>query len=174
MLNTKKKTVNKGTTTNAAAPAKKTKGSKYDKQIAEKREQIEVLKGEVKDLLAKKLNETSGDWEVGSTVYYPAPPQKNIIACKLEIEENSKGEIVYFVRPICYDKNGNETLSKRHYSLGTDLTECEELYKEPPKKAKKSAPAKTSKKAAKEEEPPVKKSTKKATLGGKKILGKKK
>lgn len=173
MLNVKKKTAgteNAKTTTSAAT--NKGKGSKYDKQIAEKKEQIEVLKGEVKDLLAKKLNETSGDWEVGSTVYYPAPPQKNIIACKLEIEENSKGEIVYFVRPICVDKQGNETLSKRHYSLGTDLTECEDLYREPPKKAKKSTPAKSAKKS-KDTEP--EKPVKKATLGGKKkVLGKKK
>lgn len=180
MLNTKKKT------TKAAPVAPKTektaakKGNKYDVQIAQCREVIEENKAKIKELLAAKLNEQSGEWEIGSTVYYPAPPQKNIIPCVLEIEEDSNGEIVYFARPICIDKKtGNQTLSKRHYSLGTDLSACKDLYREPPKPKKdkknsdkgveKSTSKKTSKKtAAPAEEKPVKK----PTLGGKK-LGKK-
>lgn len=157
------------------------KSGNIDKQIAEKREQITALQAEIKDLLAKKLNATSGDWQIGSTVYYPAPPQKEVIACKLEIEEDSHGEIVYFVRPICVNKKtGEETLSKRHYSLGTDLSECDELYAEPPKKPKKETAKKTSSKKSapvedEEEEAPVKKPTPKKTLGKKKpTLGKKK
>ena len=184
MLNTKKKT------TKAAPAAPKTekttaktpkKGNKYDVQIAQCREVIEENKAKIKELLAAKLNEQSGEWEIGSTVYYPAPPQKNIIPCVLEIEEDSNGEIVYFARPICIDKKtGTQTLSKRHYSLGTDLSACEDLYREPPKPKKekktsdkgveKSTSKKTSKKpAAPAEEKPVKK----PTLGGKKKLGKK-
>lgn len=181
MLNTKKKT------TKAAPAAPKTekttakKGNKYDVQIAQCREVIEENKSKIKELLAAKLNEQSGEWEIGSTVYYPAPPQKNIIPCVLEIEEDSSGEIVYFARPICVDKKtGTQTLSKRHYSLGTDLSACKDLYREPPKPKKdkknsdkgveKSTSKKTSKKtAAPAEEKPVKK----PTLGGKKKLGKK-
>ena len=181
MLNTKKKT------TKAAPAAPKTekttakKGNKYDVQIAQCREVIEENKSKIKELLAAKLNEQSGEWEIGSTVYYPAPPQKNIIPCVLEIEEDSNGEIVYFARPICVDKKtGTQTLSKRHYSLGTDLSACKDLYREPPKPKKdeknsdkgveKSTSKKTSKKtAAPAEEKPVKK----PTLGGKKKLGKK-
>lgn len=181
MLNTKKKT------TKAAPAAPKTekttakKGNKYDVQIAQCREVIKENKSKIKELLAAKLNEQSGEWEIGSTVYYPAPPQKNIIPCVLEIEEDSNGEIVYFARPICVDKKtGTQTLSKRHYSLGTDLSACKDLYREPPKPKKdkknsdkgveKSTSKKTSKKtAAPAEEKPVKK----PTLGGKKKLGKK-
>lgn len=181
MLNTKKKT------TKAAPAAPKTekttakKGNKYDVQIAQCREVIEENKSKIKELLAAKLNEQSGEWEIGSTVYYPAPPQKNIIPCVLEIEEDSNGEIVYFARPICVDKKtGTQTLSKRHYSLGTDLSACKDLYREPPKPKKdkknsdkgveKSTSKKTSKKtAAPAEEKPVKK----PTLGGKKKQGKK-
>lgn len=177
MLNTKKKT------TKAAPAAPKTekttakKGNKYDVQIAQCREVIEENKSKIKELLAAKLNEQSGEWEIGSTVYYPAPPQKNIIPCVLEIEEDSNGEIVYFARPICVDKKtGTKTLSKRHYSLGTDLSACKDLYREPPKpkKDKKNSDngveKSTSKKtAAPAEEKPVKK----PTLGGKKKLGKK-
>ena len=181
MLNTKKKT------TKAAPVAPKTektavkKGNKYDVQIAQCREVIEENKSKIKELLAAKLNEQSGEWEIGSTVYYPAPPQKNIIPCVLEIEEDSNGEIVYFARPICIDKKtGTQTLSKRHYSLGTDLSSCKDLYKEPPKPKKdkktsdkgveKSTSKKTSKKpAAPAEEKPVKR----PTIGGKKKLGKK-
>ena len=78
MLNTKKKT------TKAAPAAPKTekttaktpkKGNKYDVQIAQCREVIEENKAKIKELLAAKLNEQSGEWEIGSTVYYPAPPQ---------------------------------------------------------------------------------------------------
>lgn len=176
----------KKTTTKAenATPAEKKtskKGNKYDAQIAECRATIEENKAKIKELLAAKLNEQSGDWEIGSTVYYPAPPQKEIIPCRLEIEEDSNGEIVYFVRPICVDKKtGAETLSKRHYSLGNDLSACTELYKDAPKKksekkdSKKPADKKTtSKKPAKEEPVEEKKPVKKATLGGKKKLGKK-
>lgn len=176
----------KKTTTKAenATPVEKNtskKGNKYDAQIAECRAAIEENKAKIKELLAAKLNEQSGDWEIGSTVYYPAPPQKEIIPCRLEIEEDSNGEIVYFVRPICVDKKtGAETLSKRHYSLGTDLSACTEIYKDAPKKksekkdSKKTAEKKTSaKKPAKEEPVEEKKPVKKATLGGKKKLGKK-
>lgn len=176
----------KSNKTKAEPAEKKTskKGNKYDAQIAECRAVIEENKAKIKELLAKKLNEQSGDWEIGSTVYYPAPPQKEIIACRLEIEEDSNGEIVYFVRPICVDKKtGAETLSKRHYSLGTDLSSCTELYKEAPKKSKKDTKKtadkvekKTSAKKSTPKEEPVeeKKPVKKATLGGKKTLGKKK
>ena len=176
----------KKTDTKATATAEKKTSSKkvnkYDEQIAACRATIEENKAKIKELLAAKLNEQSGDWEIGSTVYYPAPPQKEIIACRLEIEEDSNGEIVYFVRPICVDKKtGAETLSKRHYSLGTDLSACTELYKEAPKKSdKKTAdkaktPAKTSaKKSTKEEPVEEKKPVKKATLSGKKTIGKKK
>ena len=172
------------TKTETATPAEKKtakKGNKYDAQIAECRATIEENKAKIKELLAAKLNEQSGDWEIGSTVYYPAPPQKEIVPCRLEIEEDSNGEIVYFVRPICVDKKtGAETLSKRHYSLGTDLSACTELYKDAPKKksekkkdSKKTADKTSAKKPAKEEPVEEKKPVKKATLGGKKKLGKK-
>lgn len=185
MLNTKSKKTESKAAPAASKTADTTKGgkskNKYDVQIAECRAIIEENKAKIKELLAKKLNEQSGDWEIGSTVYYPAPPQKNIIPCKLEIEEDSNGEIVYFARPICVDKKtGEETLSKRHYSLGTDLSECEDLHREPPKPSKKetskkSAEKATSKKTSKKEEPAEEtKPVKKATLGGKKTLGKKK
>ena len=176
----------KKTTTKAenATPAEKKtskKGNKYDAQIAECRAAIEENKAKIKELLAAKLNEQSGDWEIGSTVYYPAPPQKEIIPCRLEIEEDGNGEIVYFVRPICVDKKtGAETLSKRHYSLGNDLSACTELYKDAPKKksekkdSKKTAEKTSAKKPAKEEPVEEKKPVKKATLSGKKKkLGKK-
>lgn len=187
MLNTKsKKTDSKAAPAATKTADTATKGgkskNKYDVQIAECRAIIEENKAKIKELLAKKLNEQSGDWEIGSTVYYPAPPQKNIIPCKLEIEEDSNGEIVYFARPICLDKKtGKETLSKRHYSLGTDLSECEDLYREPPKASKKDTSKKSAekttanKKTSKKEEPVEEKApVKKATLGGKKTLGKKK
>lgn len=181
MLNTKKKT------TKAAPAAPKTektpskKGNKYDVQIAQCREVIEENKSKIKELLAAKLNEQSGEWEIGSTVYYPAPPQKNIIPCVLEIEEDSNGEIVYFARPICIDKKtGTQTLSKRHYSLGTDLSACKDLYREPPKPKKdkktsdKGVEKSTSKKTSKKTTAPAEdKPVKKPTLGGKKKLGKK-
>ena len=176
-----KKTTTKAETATPAEKKTSKKGNKYDAQIAECRAAIEENKAKIKELLAAKLNEQSGDWEIGSTVYYPAPPQKEIIPCRLEIEEDSNGEIVYFVRPICVDKKtGAETLSKRHYSLGTDLSACTELYKDAPKKksekkdSKKTAEKKTaSKKPAKEEPVEEKKPVKKATLSGKKKLGKK-
>ena len=177
-----KKTTTKAETTTTAEKKTTKKGNKYDAQIAECRAAIEENKAKIKELLAAKLNEQSGDWEIGSTVYYPAPPQKEIIPCRLEIEEDSNGEIVYFVRPICVDKKtGAETLSKRHYSLGTDLYACTELYKDAPKNKKKSekkdskktAEKTSAKKPAKEEPVEEKKPVKKATLGGKKKLGKK-
>lgn len=174
-----KKTTTKAETATTAEKTSK-KGNKYDAQIAECRAAIEENKAKIKELLAAKLNEQSGDWEIGSTVYYPAPPQKEIIPCRLEIEEDSNGEIVYFVRPICVDKKtGAETLSKRHYSLGTDLSACTELYKDAPKKksekkdSKKTAEKTSAKKPAKEEPVEEKKPVKKATLSGKKKLGKK-
>ena len=176
-----KKTTTKAETATPAEKKKTTKrGNKDDAQIAECRAAIEENKAKIKELLAAKLNEQSGDWEIGSTVYYPAPPQKEIIPCRLEIEEDSNGEIVYFVRPICVDKKtGAETLSKRHYSLGTDLSACTELYKDAPKKksekkdSKKTAEKTSAKKPAKEEPVEEKKPVKKATLSGKKKLGKK-
>lgn len=177
MLSTKKNT-NKAPTS-SSKPAKK--GSKYDVQIAQCRKTIEENKAKIKELLAAKLNEQSGEWEIGSTVYYPAPPQKNIIPCVLEIEEDSNGEIVYFARPICIDKKtGDQTLSKRHYSLGTDLSACEGLYREPPvtnkpkKTMGKAANSSTSKKTIKNTAASSEgKSVKKPTIGGKKKLGKK-
>lgn len=162
--------------------AKKSGTSAIDKQIADKRAEIETLQGELKALLAKKLNQKLGDIKVGDTIYYPAPPQKNIIACKLEIEEDGKGEIVYFARPICKTKDGKEVLSKRHYSLGTDLSDCKDLYKEPPKSAKKNSakatakPSKTSATVDKSVKPSKKtEKSDKPKLGAKKAkLGKKK
>ena len=175
-----KKTTTKAETATPVEKKTAKKGNKYDVQIAECRVIIEENKAKIKNLLAAKLNEQSGDWEIGSTVYYPAPPQKEIIPCRLEIEEDSNGEIVYFVRPICVDKKtGAETLSKRHYSLGTDLSACTELYKDAPKKksekkdSKKTAEKTSAKKPAKEEPVEEKKPVKKATLSGKKKLGKK-
>ena len=175
-----KKTTTKAETATPVEKKTSKKGNKYDVQIAECRVIIEENKAKIKNLLAAKLNEQSGDWEIGSTVYYPAPPQKEIIPCRLEIEEDSNGEIVYFVRPICVDKKtGKETLSKRHYSLGNDLSACTELYKDAPKKksekkdSKKTAEKTSAKKSAKEEPVEEKKPVKKATLGGKKKLGKK-
>lgn len=172
---------------------KSNKTSAIDKQIAEQREIIENAQAKIKELLAKKLNANLGDIKVGDTVYYPAPPQKDIIACKLEIEEDAHGDVTYFVRPICYKKDGTTTMSKRHYSLGKDLNNCAELYKDPPKNAKLNGKKKdnTAAKKSKEKEPPVnsakvdktKKSAKKeeksapakktAKLGIKKKLGKK-
>lgn len=184
MLNMKKKEAKAAPSVSKPEKPNKTssKGSKYDVQIAQCREVIEENKAKIKELLAAKLNSQSGEWEIGSTVYYPAPPQKKVIPCILEIEEDSNGEIVYFARPICFDKKtGSQTLSKRHYSLGTDLSSCKDLYREPPasekpKKAADKGGSKTStKKVAKktsskvEEKEPVKK----PTLGGKKKLGKK-
>lgn len=116
--------------------------SAIDKKIAEQREIIEKAQKSIKELLAEKLNAALGDIKVGDTIYYPAPPQKQIIACKLEIEEDVHGDITYFARPICYKKDGTETLSKRHYSLGKDLSACDDVYKDAPKDAKKKPSAK--------------------------------
>lgn len=124
------------------------KGTNYDSAIDAARAVIEEKKAEIKELLAAKLNENANGWEIGSVVYYPAPPQKKVIPCRLEIEENSDGDIVYFARPICVDKKtGEETLSKRHYSLGMNLDDCDELYKEMPELDE--APKKTRKKGKK-------------------------
>ena len=155
----KSKAADKSEKTKTAEPTttkkatEKTKKGKYASQIQELRNQEKEVKGKIKELLIKQMNETNPDWEIGSIVYYPAPPQKVIIPCRLEIEEASNGDIYYFARPIVYTKNGGEELSKRHYSLGTDLSQCEDLHKEPPKQEKKS------KSSTKEAKKPVKKST---------------
>ena len=183
----KSKAAEKSEKTKTAEPTttkkvtEKTKKGKYASQIQELRAQEAEIQGKIKELLIKQMNETNSDWEIGSTVYYPAPPQKVIIPCRLEIEEASNGDIFYFARPIVHKKSGEEELSKRHYSLGTDLSECEDLHKQPPKTAKKTAPAKEEKKSVKKSTPAAdkkpaaaaektgeKKPLKKKTLGKKK------
>ena len=165
-------------TTTAKKATEKPKKGKYAAQIQELRVQEAEIKEKIKALLTKQMNETNPDWEIGSVVYYPAPPQKVIIPCRLEIEEAANGDILYFARPIVHKKDGTEELSKRHYSLGTDLSECEDLHSEAPK-PKKTSPAKeekktpkksapASKKPAADDEESEKKPLKKKTLGKKK------
>lgn len=111
----------------------------YDAAIMEKKAQIEKIKAEINELLSQKVNanpKINCGFKIGDIVYYPAPPQLDIIACILEVEETEQDKLIFFVRPICYKKDGTSVLSKRHYLLGSDLATCNELYREAPPNAK--------------------------------------
>lgn len=167
--------------TKAAKSAKKG-GDKYGLQIEKLREEIKVRQEEIKGLLIKQFGETNPGWEVGSTVYYPAPPQKKVIPCILELEEDADHTVTFFVRPIVNKKDGTTEMSKRHYSVGTDLDHAEGLSKTAPKMEKKTVkkekPEKATVKISTEEEAPAPKSTKSKIVDfpvkKKPVLGKKK
>ena len=111
----------------------------YDAAIIEKKAQIERIKAEINELLSQKVNanpKINCGFKIGDIVYYPAPPQLDIIACILEVEETEQDKLVFFVRPICYKKDGTSVLSKRHYLLGSDLAACNQLYRNAPPNAK--------------------------------------